>query len=160
MPTLRRLALRGGEGWAEDTVPSVARGMVRPPVSRPWLLRLFVCSVRTLPERSLSAASPMTCLLRSGLFGSLGLWSSGGCVATDQKEDHPRQPTGPSDVSELTQLIRYHLVLAEDTGAAADDKLAELVRNIRNCPQVRFGERRTGCLVTVAAPGSAQTHWS
>jgi len=34
------------------------------------------------------------------------------------------------DISDLTELIRYHIVLGEDTDAAADDKLAELVRNI------------------------------
>jgi len=34
------------------------------------------------------------------------------------------------DMGELTDLIDYHLVLGEDTDAAADGKLAELVRNI------------------------------
>jgi hypothetical protein len=34
------------------------------------------------------------------------------------------------DITELTELIRYHLVLGEDTNAAADRNLANLVRNI------------------------------
>lgn len=34
------------------------------------------------------------------------------------------------DVSELTELIHYHLVLGENTDTAADAKLAQLVRSI------------------------------
>lgn len=38
------------------------------------------------------------------------------------------------DIAHLTELIQYYLVLGEEPDAAADAKLAELVRNIKGLP--------------------------